>query len=108
MAVSAGVAFAAIGAGAGVASAVSANKARKQQKKASDISLQRQEEQIVKAEEAATKEASVASKRQPERAGLRRQNVQEAKSGIASTMLTGPGGIDPSTLSLGRNVLLGG
>lgn len=27
--------------------------------------------------------------------------------GVAQTMLTGPGGVDPNTLSLGKNTLLG-
>lgn len=28
--------------------------------------------------------------------------------GVAQTMLTGPGGVDPNTLNLGKNTLLGG
>lgn len=33
---------------------------------------------------------------------------QAAKGGPGSTMLTGPGGVDPSTLTLGKSTLLGG
>ena len=33
---------------------------------------------------------------------------QAAKGGPASTMLTGPGGVDPNSLSLGKTSLLGG
>lgn len=32
---------------------------------------------------------------------------QAGKSGASGTMLTGPQGVDPSTLSLGKNTLLG-
>lgn len=35
-------------------------------------------------------------------------NKQAAMGGGSSTMLTGPGGVDPTTLNLGRNTLLGG
>jgi hypothetical protein len=34
-------------------------------------------------------------------------NQQSAKGGASSTMLTGPSGIDPTTLNLGKNTLLG-
>ena len=33
---------------------------------------------------------------------------QDAQGGAAGTMLTGPSGVDPSALSLGRSSLLGG
>lgn len=36
-------------------------------------------------------------------------SIQQAgKSGPSGTMLTGPSGVDPSTLQLGRSTLLGG
>ena len=34
-------------------------------------------------------------------------NRQAAKGGDSGTMLTGPGGVDPATLNLGKNTLLG-
>lgn len=34
-------------------------------------------------------------------------NQQAAKGGDSGTMLTGPGGVDPATLNLGKNTLLG-
>lgn len=34
-------------------------------------------------------------------------NQQAAKGGGSGTMLTGPGGVDPATLNLGKNTLLG-
>jgi uncharacterized protein (DUF2345 family) len=35
-------------------------------------------------------------------------NQQAAKGGQSGTMLTGPAGIDPNVLNLGKNTLLGG
>jgi len=50
------------------------------------------------------------------RANMKRPNVNAilaaaqsaAKSGVGSTMLTGPTGVDQSALSLGKSTLLGG
>lgn len=36
------------------------------------------------------------------------QNQVEGQAGASGTMLTGPTGVDPNTLSLGKNTLLGG
>ena len=35
-------------------------------------------------------------------------NEMAAKGGQSGTMLTGPGGVDPNTLRLGKTTLLGG
>jgi hypothetical protein len=39
--------------------------------------------------------------------GAANANASGVNAGPASTFLTGPAGIDPSTLTLGRNTLLG-
>lgn len=44
----------------------------------------------------------------PDAAGVRAKNKNAMASGMSSTMLTGPGGIDPTSLSIGKNTLLGG
>ena len=49
-----------------------------------------------------------ANQKTPYIAGLTGANESAGKAGISSTMLTGPGGIDPSALLLGRTTLLGG
>jgi hypothetical protein len=36
------------------------------------------------------------------------RNTLDAKGGISGTMLTGPQGVDPKTLLLGKSTLLGG
>ena len=45
--------------------------------------------------------------KKPDIAGLMDQNIQAGKNGPSGTLLTGPQGIDPTKLSLGRNTLLG-
>ena len=49
-----------------------------------------------------------ANGKQPDVAGLSSQNALNAKGGISGTMLTGPQGVDPQTLLLGKTTLLGG
>ena len=48
----------------------------------------------------------------PEVAAWRPENViyllMSGKAGASGTMLTGPGGIDPNALQLGKSTLLGG
>lgn len=66
----------------------------------------------------AAKQADAAAKQQEEannRANAKKADVnallsaaqQSSKTGPSGTMLTGPSGIDPSALSLGKNTLLG-
>jgi hypothetical protein len=51
---------------------------------------------------------NAANRRQPDVAGIMERAGQQAGGGPSSTMLTGPGGVDPTQLSLGRSTLLGG
>lgn len=48
------------------------------------------------------------SQRNPDFAGIVSGNRRTGQSGAAGTMLTGSGGVDPTTLLLGRSTLLGG
>ena len=43
----------------------------------------------------------------PDVGAMLASNQQAAKGGGSGTMLTGPGGVDPATLNLGKNTLLG-
>jgi hypothetical protein len=43
----------------------------------------------------------------PDTAAMADQNMQAGKNGPSGTLLTGPQGVDPSKLTLGRNTLLG-
>lgn len=49
-----------------------------------------------------------ANQKSPDSAALMAANVLSGKAGAGSTMLTGPQGIDPSQLTLGKSTLLGG
>lgn len=48
-----------------------------------------------------------ANAKSPNTQNLLDENVQAALGGTSSTMLTGPQGVDPATLLLGKNTLLG-
>lgn len=43
----------------------------------------------------------------PDAMAMAAENIQAGKNGPSGTLLTGPKGIDPSKLTLGRNTLLG-
>lgn len=49
-----------------------------------------------------------ANQKKPNVAGMLSANQQSAKSGVSGTMLTGPSGVNPVDLTLGKNTLLGG
>lgn len=76
------------------------------------LSAQRDANQI--AMDAATRQADQADQainrangRAPDITGLMSQNELNAKGGQSGTMLTGPQGVDPTTLLLGKKSLLG-
>lgn len=60
--------------------------------------------------QAATAEQNInrASRKQPDVAAIMTNAEQMAGQGPAGTMLTGPQGVDPNALALGKNTLLGG
>lgn len=53
-------------------------------------------------------ENNKANARGPNTDALFAQNQVEAQQGQSGTMLTGPTGVDPNSLTLGKNTLLGG
>lgn len=57
---------------------------------------------------AAEQEFNRANRRNPGGGPMASGNQASAAGGNASTMLTGPMGVDPSSLQLGRSTLLGG
>lgn len=62
----------------------------------------------VKTEAAADQAMNKANPKKPNTLSALSALQQAAKGGPSGTMLTGPTGIDPSTLSLGKSTLLGG
>lgn len=79
-------------------------KANEIQQAAGDEAQKRAEATAKLAEEAVNK----ANQKRPNVAGMLSSNQMAAKGGQSGTMLTGPGGIDPSKLQLGKTTLLGG
>lgn len=102
-----GAAAAAAGAGysvyAGEQGRKAQNEAMKQQREAQDRSFQQAEEQSRKSEEAMRR----ANQNAPDVSGILSSAAQRASGGPSGTMLTGPGGVKPEQLSLGRSTLLG-
>lgn len=101
-----GAGAAAAGVGVSAASAIQGQAAQKdaarQQKKAQDqatraaVSQQRQSEMTINA----------ANRRSPDVSSI--MAGASKASGVSGTMLTGPAGVDPNSLALGRSSLLGG
>lgn len=86
-----------------IASAASTGVGVWQAKKA-----QSAQEKAQKKAEAQADEATNRANRKTPDASMILKAAQKAGSGLSSTMLTGPGGVDPASLSLGKSTLLGG
>lgn len=71
-------------------------KAAKQAKASSDASAKQQEEATNKA-----------NSKTPDVGAMLSENAQSALSGQSGTLLTGASGVDPNSLTLGKNTLLG-
>ncbi len=103
-----GAGAAAIGTGVSAASAMQGQQAQqdaaRQQKKAQNqataaaASQQRQSEMAINA----------ANRRSPDVSSIMAGASKAASGGPSGTMLTGPAGVDPNSLALGRSSLLGG
>jgi hypothetical protein len=85
-----------------------------QQKTANSQAADAQEKANATAISTATKQADQADQannkangKQPNVTGLDAANAASAKGGVSGTMLTGPQGVDPKSLLLGKTTLLG-
>lgn len=96
--------FVAAAAVATATSLYSADQGRKVQHQASD----RAQANAKAAGEQQTREVNAANAKAPDVNALLAAQQASGKGGPGSTMLTGPSGVDPSLLTLGRNTLLGG
>lgn len=61
----------------------------------------------LKQEKAADEAFNAANRKKPDTMAILDAASQSGKAGASSTMLTGPMGVDPSALTLGKNTLLG-
>ena len=98
---------------AGVGTAYSVYQGE-QQKSAQSDALRQQENAQKQAQENATRQQQTqqqamnkANAQSPDVGAIMSAATQAAKGGPAGTMLTGPGGVNPQDLSLGKSTLLG-
>ena len=92
-------------------SVVAGQDASKQQKKAMQQQEQAQAQQLAQAQRQQRQSEmamNAANRKSPDVSGIMERAGRQASGGPSATMLTGPGGVDPSQLSLGRSTLLGG
>mgnify|MGYP000367229054 CR=1 FL=1 len=85
------------------ASVYSGRKQQKQARAAAEQAQQNADRQVKAAEEATNK----AEQKSVNAAASRDEAALAGKAGVSGTMLTGPQGVDPSQLMLGKNTLLG-
>lgn len=92
-----------------------ASDASSKQLAAQESALAMQEAANKKAEASALKQEKIAEERlnaamrkTPDTGAILSSAEQAAKSGVGGTMLTGPSGVDPTSLTLEKKTLLGG
>ena len=96
--------IAAVAAVAGTAYSVySGERAADQAKDAQKEARMRADQQAEQAEQ----DLNAANKKRPNTNAMLDDAAQAGKAGASGTMLTGAQGVDPSTLALGKNTLLG-
>ena len=77
------------------------------QKKAAEKASQQAQANAQKQEKAADEATNRANQKRANTAGILDAAMQSGKAGASGTMLTGPQGIDPNLLNLGKTTLLG-
>lgn len=82
----------------------STDSARKAQNNATDVAKAAAKKNQQQSEEATNR----ANAKTPDVSAMMSANAQAAKGGQSGTMLTGPAGVDPTQLTLGKTSLLGG
>lgn len=90
----------------GVSAAVSYENGRKSASMAKDAQAQALKNATAQAD-LADQANNRANMKKPNMQGLLSENAMAARGGISGTMLTGPTGINPNDLALGRTTLLG-
>ncbi len=96
-----------VSAAAAVAGAAVSYQNGQDQKKAAERSAQQAQANALKQEKAADEANNRANQKRANTAGILDAAAQSGKAGASGTMLTGPQGIDPNLLNLGKTTLLG-
>jgi hypothetical protein len=94
-------------AAAAVAGAAIAYNNGQEQKKAAERAAQQAQANAQKQEKAADEATNRANQKRADTGAALDAATQAGKAGASGTMLTGPQGIAPDLLNLGRNTLLG-
>lgn len=79
-----------------------------QQRKMSNTANDQAMAAAKKQQQASDQATNRANAKSPDTAALMASNMLAAKGGQSGTMLTGPSGVDPGSLTLGKSSLLGG
>lgn len=103
MAVATSTIIAAAAVAGAAASVYQGQQQAKAQRSAADQAAQASAQQAAQAEQQFNRQ----NQKRPNVAGMTATNQQAAMGGAGGTMLTGPTGVDPTALTLGRNTLLG-
>jgi hypothetical protein len=94
-------------AAAAVAGAYVSYKNGQDQKEAVQNAQKQAEANARKQEKAADQATNRANQKKPDTGAILDAATQAGRGGTSGTMLTGAQGVDPATLTLGRNTLLG-
>lgn len=94
-------------AAAAVAGTAVAYNNGQEQKKAAEKASQQAEANAKKQEKAADEATNRANQKRADTGAALDAASQSGKAGASGTMLTGPQGVDPNMLNLGKNTLLG-
>lgn len=76
-------------------------------KKSSENALNQAKANALKQEKQADQDNNRLNQKKPDTMAILAAASQAGKGGVAGTMLTGPQGVNPDILQLGRNTLLG-
>ena len=103
-----GAGAAAVGVGISAVSSIQGKAAQqdamRQQKKAQQAAI----EQAASQQRRSEMVTNTANRRSPDVSSIMANASKAAGGGVSGTMLTGPAGVDPNSLALGRSSLLGG
>jgi type II secretory pathway pseudopilin PulG len=78
-----------------------------QQKKAAEAAARQAQENAARQEKTAQEQFNRANQKRPDTVSLLDAAQQASRAGPSGTMLTGPQGVTPDMLTLGKNTLLG-
>lgn len=94
-------------AAAGIYGAVQQRKAQKESNRLQEQAVQQAQKQAEDMAKANKPPPKAQSAKTPDLPAINAANMAANSKGNASTFLTGPAGVDPSSLNLGKNTLLG-